>query len=363
MIRHLEIQGFRGFNQFEIHDLGHVNLIVGKNNIGKTSLLEAVHLLVSGPTPFGILRIFRNRTGERALRSDDPSLLTELASSLFHGRPNIIKDNPFISMHGYGDILHDFSLNVGFTGKQVDEDSLDLRFKNGAELTDDLDIRNIRLFVKSEGEQFMLPLQPSGIRWSSSYTLRNPRGRSGVFVSKYGLEARDLENYWDSVALTEAEDDIIEALKLIEPSAERLAMLGSTSSRGFREPVIRVKSFGKPVPLRDMGDGMMTIFQAILSLCAAKNGYLFIDEIENGLHYSVLPRFWEFLMRMAMNLNVQIFATTHSLDCVKSFSVSAVNSDAIGKLFRLEHSGEFVRCVEFDEDELESAEHYGLEVR
>ena len=64
---------------------------------------------------------------------------------------------------------------------------------------------------------------------------------------------------------------------------------------------------------------MIRIFGIALALENAKDGLLLIDEVENGLHYSVQPDVWRFLFQAATKLNVQVFATTHSYDCIKSF--------------------------------------------
>lgn len=46
MLNAIHIQNFRLFKDFQLHDLARVNLVVGKNNAGKSSLLEALYLLI-----------------------------------------------------------------------------------------------------------------------------------------------------------------------------------------------------------------------------------------------------------------------------------------------------------------------------
>ncbi len=67
-----------------------------------------------------------------------------------------------------------------------------------------------------------------------------------------------------------------------------------------------------------MGDGMARLISIILIISTTKNGCIFIDEIENGIHYSVLPKIWSGIVAAAKKYNCQIFATTHSYECLEA---------------------------------------------
>lgn len=71
-----------------------------------------------------------------------------------------------------------------------------------------------------------------------------------------------------------------------------------------------------------MGDGITRLFHIILALVNAKNGVLLVDEFENGLHWSVQEKVWETVFQLAERLDVQVFATTHSRDCVQAFQAA-----------------------------------------
>ena len=75
-------------------------------------------------------------------------------------------------------------------------------------------------------------------------------------------------------------------------------------------------------------------------LAHAKDGVLLVDEIENGIHYSVQPDLWRVVFEMATRLNVQVFATTHSYDCIKAFEEAARESEEEGVLVRLARKGD-----------------------
>jgi len=54
---------------------------------------------------------------------------------------------------------------------------------------------------------------------------------------------------------------------------------------------------------------MTHLFHLIFALVNAKDGFLLIDEFENGLHYTVQPKVWELIFKLAKALNVQVFAS------------------------------------------------------
>ena len=109
---------------------------------------------------------------------------------------------------------------------------------------------------------------------------------------------------------------------------------------------------------------MNRIFGIALALVNAKEGMLLIDEIDSGLHYSVQPDLWRMIFQVAARLNVQVFATTHSWDCVEAFQQAAMeDQQEEGLLIRLhEQDGEMISTL-FDERKLGIATRDDIEVR
>ena len=129
-----------------------------------------------------------------------------------------------------------------------------------------------------------------------------------------------------------------------------------------RVPFVVYKNSTKRVRLSSMGDGMNRILTIILALLNAKDGFLLIDEYGSGLHYYVQTKLWEIVFSLSKKHNVQVFATTHSNDCIKSF-VQADN-DNQGKLIRLEEIEGTVMPVPFnDKDRLKFAVDQNIEIR
>ena len=112
-----------------------------------------------------------------------------------------------------------------------------------------------------------------------------------------------------------------------------------------------------------MGEGMNRMLGIALALVNAKDGMLLIDEVDTGLHYSVLPDLWRLIFEVAHRLNVQVFATSHSWDCIQAFQQAADNTEEEGVLVRLETRKDGVGAVTFDERELAIVTREQIEVR
>lgn len=128
--------------------------------------------------------------------------------------------------------------------------------------------------------------------------------------------------------------------------------------------MVKLKNASHPVPISSLGDGMRHIFTTALALVSAKNGILLLDEIENGIHCSVQLKMWELILSTARRLNVQVFSTTHSWDCIEAFQqASRDNKEADGVLVRLEGKESRITATVFDESELDIATKARIEVR
>ena len=118
------------------------------------------------------------------------------------------------------------------------------------------------------------------------------------------------------------------------------------------------------MPLKSLGDGAVRIFSTALAIANSRDGFFVIDEAENGIHHSVQADFWKMVMKASFENNVQVFATTHSWDCVVGFSHSAVEiEEAEGRLVRVDRLGDQLRIVEYTEEDLQVVTRQQIEVR
>ena len=163
--------------------------------------------------------------------------------------------------------------------------------------------------------------------------------------------------------LTDLEQEVVDALKIIDPGIAAISMIGTDRNGDTRRAMVRSEKIGRPVPLRSFGDGMNRLLDIVLSLVNAENGILLIDEFENGLHYSVQPDVWRMIFALSQKLNIQVFATTHSKDTVHAFQKAAGESPEDAILLRLTRRGEDIFTSVAGKDELEIATRHDIEVR
>ena len=169
---------------------------------------------------------------------------------------------------------------------------------------------------------------------------------------------------FDKIAMSDKEEKLLAALRIIEPQIQKINYLESDPGSKNRVPFVVVGPKSERVRLTSMGDGINRILTIILSMlnCPA-GGALALDEIDNGLHYSVQEQLWKMVFSLANELDVQVFATTHSMDCLKSFA--QVNSGEDGLLIRLDarSDGEIVPQYYSEPDDIRFAVESQIELR
>jgi len=170
-----------------------------------------------------------------------------------------------------------------------------------------------------------------------------PRAFCAV-VGTCGIAGAEVPLLWDNVSLTPQQDRILDCLRLIERRIEGLTFIGQSDRVADRIPVVKLEGESERLPLKAMGDGITRLFHIALAMVNAENGVLLIDEFENGLYWEVQEQLWPVIFKMAEELNVQVFATTHSNDCLKGFVNAWAERPELGAVYRLERSGEDTRA-------------------
>lgn len=369
-IKTLEINGFRALNDMKIDGLGKVNLITGKNNSGKSSLLEAIRILVTGgalKTLHEILN-YREELGSSA-DSERTYLPTELAPfcNLFNGFPDLSSSKHGFSIVASGTLpasISRISANINWFVRKIDSERQGISYESASgDMFDDVDSFPA-LDMDIAGRKRIIPFD----RLQRRYPMRADSESSPVpcvYLDPFSSRSTSqMGVLWDAIALTNAEQEIVEALKVISADIQAVSMIGS-DERNTRPRTAIAKSsrYPSPIPLRTFGDGVNRLFGVILSLCNARNGVLLVDEIENGLHFSVQTEIWRTIFRLANNLNVQVYATSHSWDCVRAFQKAARESPENGVLVRLSVKDETIIPTLFTENELEIVTRDQVEVR
>ena len=376
----LEIKNFRAFKHLTIEKLGRVNLITGKNNVGKTSLLEALWLYAEHGSPYVIRQILFQRgefsdfasssndqLQEGLGRSNDPEqLAVDSMRFLFHGRGKIdeLPDMQTLEIASIDQPNQYVAVSVAYMEEELPYLSNGRVIADGPTTTRQSEEAFFVPYLVIEGSNF------GNIMYRLDRIFRVRRSVAGVVTSYQMVRASSMTSgqlniLWDGIALTFLEEEVVKSLRLLVPDLERVNLIGTVGNAITRTPYVKIKSSNLPIPLKSLGDGSVRLFGIVLALLNAKDGALFLDEIENGLHYSVLPDVWRLIFQTARRLNVQVFATTHSWDCIEAFQEAASEDDdpTSGVLIKLlEENGDIISAV-FDEEELELITRQQIEVR
>ncbi len=320
MLDSLYIKNFRLFKELKIEHLGRVNLIVGRNNSGKTCLLEALWIYGSYANPAVLKKIIsqRDENWENSQLIDESNPLKFLYYNYFTNDSIIIAPELTLGEK----IWPKMELNFDNLGNNCS-------FKNYPPSI------NLPNFPNNEHTQFV------------STTMAN----------------QPVEKLWNNIFVTPLEEYVLKGLHLFDQKIQKVGLIVKPDKN---IPMIFLKN--ERIPLKHLGEGISRVFHIILALVNAKDGFLLIDEFENGLHYTVQPKVWELIFKLAKELNVQVFATTHSWDCVTTFIETTQANETEGMLFNLGRSAlksneNQVIATAYDKEELELITQADLEVR
>ena len=351
--------------------LDRVNLLVGTNNCGKTSILECIELLRSAGDAH-VLSSIVGRRGEWGYTSDgdaraspgvrpDPLDVSHLFAN--HELSGAIR----IEADRIGDIAA-----TGWNDKvtvYVEDPSGSEHDERDVELEGDDDNERLVLHIKwSDAEDdYKAVVTDDGLLFGPRRLARARNGSSQAvqFVRTSGVTAADVVRTFSKFVLTPKEEAITQALRIVEPAIERIAPVADDRSRLYRDApggiVLKLRDVADRVPIGSMGDGMWRMLGLALSISNAGGGVLLVDEIDTGLHYSIMDDMWRMVSKRAADLSVQVFATTHSRDCYESLAAIAKSDAGNVTIQKIDRSrGEAVR---FSKQAIVVAAERGIEVR
>lgn len=344
MIDSIKIDNFRGIHRSKINGLTQVNLFFGKNNCGKSSLLEGLFLVCGQSNPLLPATLNAMRTYNRMTETDIHYFFYKMNASNAIQLETTGSQNRHLEISSFRDVApmevnnnstepnHRFGLRMKYRttdGDMTSEVMYDLGKSNQVEQTHKMDARYI--------EQLKcIYLSP---RYDSN-------------ASKEGLQ---------NIYLNKDEDFLAEALKVLEPTSKNPI---------FMENVMLVDT-GLPqrIPINLMGDGIRKIVSFLTSIYACRGGVVLIDELSNGFHYSVMKPMWEIVLKAAIKNEVQIFASTHDVDSIRGFQQAAAEIEKeqereIAAGFKLQRiTDDELRSYRFSVSQLGYAIEQEMEVR
>ena len=372
MLTSFSVENYRNLKSIRLEGLGRLTLIGGRNGAGKTALLEALWLL-SGP--------------------DIPELSTRVSG--FRGLPILGPENVF------HDIFHDFNPEKRIRLRAYGDwgslpRTLEIRLQSRESITttrsDSLERSNLERLTRlqDEGEfeiVFMYrhsnnkkytsrawwvaeQLTPDGIGSVPAVVnegIRQERQsvlKRATSVFMAAVLRENLQTTASRLGKLQLQGEDAKVLEFIRPLEPRLRGLAAITIKDT--PVIHAYMDGmsRPIPVQLLGEGLNRMLLLALSMSEATGGLLLVDEIENGLHHSVQEEVFSILASLANSFDVQIFATTHSDECVRAAQRALAGRGPQEFVFyRLDHDDEEVKAVGFDSEMLETAIEFNMEIR
>ena len=326
MYSSIRIDGYRGLDSFRMERLGRVNLLVGTNNSGKTSILEYIELLRSAGNPH-VLSSIIGRRGEWGYANEGD------ARTSIGPRPEPLDVSHLFLNHELRGAIRIEAESGGDAAAAGWNDKVTVHVE---------DLSNSKLdepddAMSDENEGFALHLKWSDpqddyrtlvtddgllLRLRRPMRMRNGASQAVQFVRTSGMTAADVVRTYSKFKFTEKDEATKRALRIVEPAVEDVAPIADERRLMCRDApggvVLKLRGITGQVPIGSMGDGTWRMLGLALSLANASGGVLLVDEIDTGLHYTVMDDMWRMIAEQAAALSVQVFATTHSRDCYES---------------------------------------------
>lgn len=361
MYQTVKIRNFRGFAEFELPEMGRFNIITGRNGCGKTALLEALFLLAGGDNSSLVMSVATLR-GLTSGPIEVSSLSAQLWETLFHDvRADLPIELSATWMGGDRRVRQTLRLTLGYSSSEV--------LRDGEQI--DLHTAGLEGGPRSEATHLQWEHHQSGRTKVKSRLIVDETGlriepapkkafsKGFYLATRSRISAQEDANRFGDLELRGDVQGLIEALQIVEPAVRRL----TTISRGGIPIVHADIGLGTLLPMALLGDGVSRLASLMLGIAASRDGVVLIDEIENGFHFSTMARVWKAILATCEHYNAQLFASSHSLECMRA-SVDALRQvEEDVRLIRIEKSGSGPAPRIFDREKMLAALAADVEIR
>lgn len=362
MYTRIHIKNFRGLRDVAIDDLARVNLFVGPNGIGKTSLLEALWLS-EGPSNPALSRNIANLRGFNPV----PSTSQDLWHSLFH---NLSPENP-IEVENVGIDGTKSMLRISLSRPSVTRVSSETEDTQGeapmhSAATSEIPVETLQYEYSVGDEEPVITsavLFPGGMGMQIHGESRVTKPTTIILSARRETNPEELGERFTKVYESGGMEKVSASLQHFVPELRSL-YLGFVERRPQIRGLMEMGEKLTPVPLPLVGGGGIRLVEILLAALNARSGLVLIDEIENGLYYKNLEAAWKAIELASASADVQVFATTHSWECIQA-AVAAFTGEHAGdfRLHRLERKKGEVRAFTYTHELAQTALDVNLEVR
>lgn len=369
-----QIKHYKNIEDLTLEGLKRINLLVGANSAGKSNLLEAISLYTNNWSLGSLLQILGNRKEktddftQTSLNKSIDNLLGNFAPILPYRDANFLmnKENNAIVL-GSGKHFVQLALMNAYYRRDDDTEANRLyqlspyakritKISSNSEVVlavtkqnDDNDTASIIKQGVSTKTINIFQFTKNGLDYTNYSKRENTR--HCILINCKSLSTELAQQLWTALSLTDKEDEILSALQMIDGQIEGFNFI---HIEGRIVPIVKVKRtingsdrFFR-MPISEFGDGMVHVLNIIIALLSCQNGTILLDEVESGLHYTTQRKLWKMIYALAEKYDVQVFATTHSNDCIESFAKSGI-TNLSGIMIRLSSKSGVVAPVYYND--------------
>ncbi len=362
-LKELDISGFRGISKLHLDEFKTINIFVGKNNSGKTSVLEAIFLLVGISNPELIVRINNLRELFVMSREDLRFIYYNLDYNSRLTVSGKFDQNNYTRSLTVTPNKSKIASNQPVFGKITPNKPNEL-VKSFNSIDDESTINElqIRFTVKEDHKRLSefaakLTLGEAGVTIEPSKNYKETI--KGIFLPSRWTSASNLEKRLENILVAKQQRQLVEVLSRIDPSIKDFQLINK---------IIYV-DLGLPrlIPINLMGDGIRRLISILLSMYDAQDGIVLIDEIDNGLHFSAQKTLWRAIIEASKKYSVQIFLTTHNPEVLKYLTELVTDEVPDFKnqvqSITIRKTGQEIVAYKYDFDKLGFSIQQGIEFR
>ncbi len=312
----IKVNNYKIFNNFNIEKVNKINIFAGRNNSGKSSILEAIYYLTKQNDIVSFLEIIKLRN---KLQSLDPIWLN-----------SVFDKTDVIDIEGEFDTV---STSVRFTkydaGSNIDKkDDYLASYKLEAKINKRELNNTIHTFksttVKRENEK---------VEHLCNSILKSP-----YFYNFQEIVTTYTINNREKIDGKEVLNMVIDFISSIDPTIYNISLGRIEELERF---IVHSSKFSdRNLEITNYGEGLQRIFEIAVAFAYARNGVVCIDEFETAIHYSLLIDFTRFIQQLADIFNVQVFLTSHSKECIDAFVNNDYRNDEISAYYLENIDGE-----------------------
>ena len=362
MIRAAHITRFRGIADCVVDGFGRVNLVIGRNDCGKTAFMEALQLAEDAEDAVHRLLFVQRSRLRRAVKSHD---FERFWQPIFYNLDAKTGLSIWIARHD--GVRRKLEMQLGAVSEEIVSDNEDKR--NSRERDDDeyegpdaaksptwaLDLQ------LTSHDQALIQQRVIGTANRIKLPAASNRSRSAWITSGTGIGEDDIK-FVSALKQRGQDGTLLELLREVDGRLSGIELLAPGGD--VAELFVRLDNGTPMLPIAMMGEGFQRCLELGSAAAVHESPTLFIDEIENGMHHAVLEPLWRWIATVSRRRNLQVFATTHSDECIHAAcrAFQGLSDDGL-RVIRLDRLQGGTRVAIYDRALVEVAERTGTEIR